>query len=143
MKPESLADLHRKAFGVDRAWQADAFASLLAQTPVHLTSARHGFALWRAVAGEAELLTIAVHPDAQRQGVGTTLMRGWMAEAATQADCAFLEVADDNHPACALYRHCGFAEVARRARYYARARGAVDALVMRAPLQPAQPVNMP
>lgn len=134
MTPQALADLHEAAFDLDRAWSAEEFRALLDSPHCHLTSAPGGFALWRAVAGEAELLTIATDPAHQRQGIATGLMRQWMQTAATQADTAFLEVAADNAPAIALYSAFRYETVASRPRYYARPGTHVDALVMRAPL---------
>lgn len=134
MTPDALATLHRAAFSDERAWAATEFESLLASAHTHLTTAPHGFALWRAVAGEAELLTIATHPDHRRRGTARALMQRWMATASTQADTAFLEVAADNAAAIALYDAFGFKQMARRPDYYKRAATSVDALVMRAPL---------
>ena len=134
MTPAALAALHRAAFVHERPWSADEFATLLDSPHCHLAPAPQGFALWRAMAGEAELLTIAVHPEHQGRGVGASLMRGWMAQAAPLAETAFLEVAGDNGAACGLYARFGFVVVARRADYYRRADTRADALVMRAPL---------
>ncbi len=134
MTPEALADLHRAAFVTDRAWSADEFRALLDSPHCHLSTARRGFAIWRAIAGEAELLTIATHPHHQRQGIARALMGEWMQAASTHADTAFLEVAEDNAPAIALYAAHHFDTVARRPRYYVRPTTPVDALVMRAPL---------
>jgi ribosomal-protein-alanine N-acetyltransferase len=131
---DALAALHRAAFVTDRAWSADEFATLLDSAYCHLNSTEHGFALWRAVAGEAELLTIATHPAHQRRRIATTLMQDWMDAASIRATTAFLEVAADNAPAIALYSRVGFDIIARRAGYYTRAHGGVDALVMRASL---------
>ena len=90
-----------------------------------------GVLLGRAVAGEAELLTLAVAPDRQRSGIGGRLVAAFLAEArARGAVQAFLEVAADNAAAIGLYRRAGFAEVGRRRGYYAGANGArIDALV--------------
>ena len=137
MTPDALAQLHAVAFTSGRPWSAREFAELCNDPHTALTHAPHGFALWRAVAGEAELLTIAVDPAHQGRGHGRALMRAWMAQAAQQADTAFLEVAADNVAACALYARCGFATVATRSGYYARPSGKVDARIMRAPLGPA------
>lgn len=134
MTPEALADLHRAAFDQDRPWSTGEFRTLLDSPHCHLEHLPCGFALWRAVAGEAELLTIATHPDHQRQGIATMLMRQWMDKARQQADTAFLEVAADNEAAIALYKRYGFDTVARRPGYYARPGTRTDALVMRARL---------
>ena len=134
MTPDALAALHRAAFVTDRAWSADEFTALLDSTYCHLTSTQHGFALWRAVAGEAELLTIATHPAHQGRGVGSAVMRAWMDTASANATTAFLEVAADNQTAISLYSRFGFDIVARRPRYYVRPDINVDALVMRARL---------
>lgn len=134
MTPETLAQLHDAAFSKDRAWSADEFRTLLDSPYCHLSTAQYGFALWRAVAGEAELLTIATHPDHQRKGVATRLMQDWMRTAQESATTAFLEVAADNAPATRLYAQFGFETVARRTAYYKRDDQKVDALIMRAPL---------
>lgn len=134
MTPDSLSALHAAAFTQDRPWSASEFRSLLDSPHCHLDHRPHGFALWRAVAGEAELLTIATHPDHRRRGIAQDLMATWMTAAATLADTAFLEVAADNQSAIALYAKSGFETVSRRPKYYARPSGKVDALLMRAPL---------
>ena len=134
MTPDALAELHSAAFSKDRAWSADEFRTLIDSPYCHLSTAPKGFALWRAVAGEAELLTIATHPDHQRQGIATKLMYQWMRSAQDHAGTAFLEVAADNAGAIALYGDFGFETIARRPDYYARTNTPVDALVMQAPL---------
>ncbi|MEL7164537.1 MAG: GNAT family N-acetyltransferase [Pseudomonadota bacterium] len=136
MSPESLAALHARAMRIERAWTATSFRGLLATPHTHLTALQDGFALWRAIANEAELLTIAVDPAAQRQGRGTRLMHIWQDAAARVAHQAFLEVAVDNAPARALYAKCGFACIATRKNYYARGSGRVDALILRCDLPP-------
>ncbi|WP_299151281.1 ribosomal protein S18-alanine N-acetyltransferase [uncultured Tateyamaria sp.] len=134
MTPETLARLHAAAFQDQRAWSAGEFAQLIDSEHVFLTAHAHGFALWRAVAGEAELLTIAVDPARQGQGIGHTLMQQGMQQAATIADTVFLEVAQDNAAACALYDRLGFKVMARRPAYYQSGPTRTDALVMRASL---------
>ena len=50
-----------------------------------------------------------------------------------QVTAMFLEVAEDNQPALALYRRAGFVANGRRQRYYRRGNGGwVDALMLRA-----------
>jgi len=94
-------------------------------------TAQEGFALGRAVAGEAELITIAVTPDRRRAGAGRALLARFEAEAIQRgAETAFLEVADDNAAALGLYRAAGWRETGRRKGYYAREGGTVDALTL-------------
>jgi len=125
-----LAALHAVAF--DAPWDAAAFDSLLGQGGVHLTETPDGFILMRTVADEAEILTLAVRPEARRRGLGAELVARGAAEAAARgARRLFLEVADDNDAARALYARAGFAEAGRRPRYYARADGSRrDALLL-------------
>ncbi len=127
---QALAALHAEAFGAP--WSAEAFAALLAQPGVVLEAEPDGFVLIQTAADEAEILTLAVRPAARRKGVATALIE----TAARRADQAgagrlFLEVAEDNLGAQALYARLGFELVGRRPRYYARPDGpAVDALLL-------------
>lgn len=131
MTPERLEALHRAAFISERPWTAAEFAELLNGRFVHLYPHAHGFALSRTVAGESELLTLAVHPDFQGQGIGRALTKEWLAGLRGSAQTAFLEVAADNAAATNLYTTEGFTEIGRRAGYYARKNAAAaDAIVM-------------
>lgn len=134
MTPGALAAIHAAAFTHERPWGAAEFADLIANPLTHLETATHGFALWRGIAGEAELLTIAVDPAAQGRGIGAGLMAGWMGKAAATCTEAFLEVAADNAAAVHLYSRYGFETKAKRAGYYRRPAGRADALILRAPL---------
>ncbi|NRB04398.1 MAG: GNAT family N-acetyltransferase [Rhodobacteraceae bacterium] len=139
MTPSDLATLHALAFTQSRPWSAQEFAALLNHNSVFLVALPDGFALWRAIAGEAELLTLAVEPKVQRRGIGTQLMQHGLQEAATRADTAFLEVAEDNQAARALYAKHQFSEAGRRLAYYARTSGdAADALILRRNLDAAE-----
>jgi len=133
MTPKMMADMHANAFAPERGWTAQEFEELLASDYTQLNSHRHGFALIRTIAGEAELLTLAVVPDHQRQGIADSLMHDWMRTA--PAEIAFLEVAADNTAAQALYVKHGFAKAGLRKAYYARPNGPpIDAVLMRASL---------
>lgn len=142
MTPEALALLHAAVFAVPRPWSAAEFASFLNDGLSFLLVEDGGFLLGRAVAGEAELLTLAVAPDRQRQGMGRRLVAGFLAEARRRgADQAFLEVAANNAPAITLYQGVGFVEAGKRRGYYAAADGRrIDALVFTQPLKDAAPV---
>lgn len=140
MTPAALAALHARCFTTPRPWGETEFAGLLADPLAFLLiEGDAGFLLGRAVAGEAELLTLAVAPDARQRGLGRKLVSRFLYQARLRgADNAFLEVAADNAPAQALYARAGFAEAGRRRGYYRTPEGgAVDALVLRRVLRDA------
>lgn len=128
MTPDRLAGLHARCFTRPRPWTSAGFAGFLNSPHVFLLSRPHGFLLGRVVADEAELLTLAIAPDARRLGIGRDLVAEFAATSqARGATRAFLEVAADNIPAQALYRAAGWQDAGRRRRYY----GAdLDAIVM-------------
>ena len=134
MTPDALAALHARAFTMPRPWNAEEFAGWLADPLAFLlVEGDAGFLLGRAVAGEAELLTVAVAPEARGRGLGQRLVSRFLYQARLRgADVAFLEVAKDNAPALAVYSRAGFTESGRRRGYYRTPAGQpVDALVMR------------
>ena len=128
-----MARLHEKCFTTPRPWSAAEISDLLAAPHVFTVTEPAGFLIGRAVAGEAELLTVAVDPAARRQGIGARLIAGFLAEArAKNAESVFLEVAADNLAARGLYAAAGFAEAGRRRGYYRTPQGqALDALLLR------------
>lgn len=77
----------------------------------------------------ADVQTIAVLPEFEGRGVGSTLLRQLIDEARDRsAQDVLLEVRADNPRAQALYTRFGFEHIHTRRRYYP---GGVDALVMR------------
>jgi ribosomal-protein-alanine N-acetyltransferase len=131
MTPEHLAALFASAFVESRAWDANEIADLIAGPGGFLVTRPSGFAIGRAVAGEAELVTVVVSPTSQRNGTGRALLAAFEDEARIRgATAAFLEVAADNIAALGLYRGAGWQETGRRAGYYTRTTGNVDALTM-------------
>lgn len=143
MSPEILAVIHAASFGrgtrddaraAGRAWASSEFAALLGDPHVFLCptpDGASGFALGRAVAGEAEILTLAVAPHARRHGLGRGLVARFEAAARDRgADRAFLEVAADNPGALALYAGAGYVEQGRRPDYYAGPDGARTAALI-------------
>jgi len=121
-------------------WDAKALAGLRATPGTFLFAAVAGFILGRVAAGEAEILTLAVSPEARRFGTATALVVAAAGHAhALGARDLFLEVAAGNLPARTLYRRLGFVEEGRRKAYYAQGRDKPeDALVLRSdlPLSP-------
>ncbi|MCP5432948.1 MAG: GNAT family N-acetyltransferase [Alphaproteobacteria bacterium] len=137
---DGAAEVHGAAF--DEPWSAGELAAMLAMpTTFGLASAQGarllGFVLVRDSGAEAEVLTVAVVPADRRRGIARALVEGACGLARQRgATVLFLEVAEDNAPARALYAACGFAPLSRRPGYYrrrdARGRivGVVDALVL-------------
>jgi ribosomal-protein-alanine N-acetyltransferase len=132
-----MATVHASSF--DDPWGADEIGALLegpggfglvVRDPK--SGAIAAFILARAIADEAEVLTLAVDPAHRRAGAGRALVEAAaIAAAAAGARSLFLEVAGDNHAALALYRGAGFASVGQRPAYYRRGAASVDALVLR------------
>ncbi len=124
-----LAALHAASF--PDPWSADSFAAMLSQPGVAGWLAGdppHGFLLARAAADEAEILTVAVIPEARRKGAGAEMldeMLRVLGAGATRR--VFLEVAADNAAARGLYARKGFIPCGRRPGYYP---GGVDAAIM-------------
>lgn len=106
------------------AWTRSQCAGILPMSGVSLILARDneertlGFSLCRTVAGEAELLLLAVVPDHRRRGIGRSLL-GQFIERARSAGVSrvHLEVRDGN-PAIEMYQRAGFRPAGRRPKYY-------------------------
>lgn len=134
---ECLAAIHAASVrSGEPAWQAMAFETLIARASAEAViavadDAPAGFVLWRTAADEAEILLIAVMPGQRRRGIGRGLLeRAIGAARGDGAERLWLEVADDNQPAIALYRAHGFVPAGRRRGYYHRIDGPrADALV--------------
>jgi ribosomal-protein-alanine N-acetyltransferase len=144
-----LSEIHSAAFR--RGWSGAEFEALLVQPGVHAFVAHYrntfgwrtsaGFILYRIVADEAEILSVAVIQECRRRGVARQLL-----EEATRhlyregARTIHLEVEDANVAAIALYRGMEFRENGKRAGYYAQGRAtAGGALVMLRQLRQAAP----
>ena len=132
---DALAQVHASAF--QPGWDAEDIADLGSGPGVFALIVEAdgpiGMLLGRAVAGESEILTLAVDPAARRQGVAAALVAAACAAAkAAGAEEMFLEVAVDNIAALALYERAGFVRAGLRPAYYEREGGEpADAVVMR------------
>ena len=122
----ALAALHAECF--PRGWPAEDFTGHIARDLVLTDEAVRSLLVIREGGGQAEVLTLAVHPDARGQG----LAKGLMAEAMPQlaSPVLFLEVAEDNASAIRLYTRLGFSSFGRRPAYYKTESGRVAALLM-------------
>ena len=140
----AMADAHAQAFA-DKSWREDEFEDLLDGEGIYGFLAEGsdplGVILCRVAAGEMEVLTLGVTPDARRRGVARALLAAALPVARDLgAEAVFLEVAVDNDAAIALYEQLGFRKAGLRKAYYdRRPAGFVDALVMRLDLAAPDP----
>lgn len=132
---EAIAALHALCF--DDAWDPMMIRRVLAMPGALGLVARDagvlaGFALARTAADECELLSLAVAAGSRSRGTGRRLLEAALAVAAQAgARVMFLEVAETNDVALALYRSAGFEKVGRRPNYYElKGGGALAALTM-------------
>jgi [ribosomal protein S18]-alanine N-acetyltransferase len=135
----AIAEIHAASF--DRPWGLMDIERMMLEDNVltHVAvggtekSEAEGFILSRMAADEAEVLSIAVHPNRRGEGIGGRLLRTQTSMMPlNRIRMLFLEVEDGNLAALALYRKIGFDEVSRRQAYYRKADGsAATALVMR------------
>jgi len=87
-----------------------------------------GYLITQWVSDEIHILNVAVKPDAQRRGIGASLLNFLFHLGGQQGmRDVYLEVRLSNHAAQALYFQFGFTKLAVRSRYY---RDGEDALVM-------------
>ncbi|MBQ8473369.1 MAG: GNAT family N-acetyltransferase [Alphaproteobacteria bacterium] len=123
---DELASLHAKCFP-HKPWGAAGFADLQ-KSGCEIIASQNGFIVYRAVADEAEIITIGVAPDARRTGIAAAMLgiiEGDLKKRGVKH--IFLEVAADNAPARSLYQGNGYTEIGTRPKYY----DGVDAIMMK------------
>ena len=127
-----LVELEQRCFGA-HAWDRRQLeGELVRPGGIFLVSATDrfaGVAMGWSIAGDAEVLRLAVDPAARRLGLGRQLLGALEARMCDLgAELIFLEVRADNGAAVALYEGQGYARIGTRPRYYA---DGCDALVLR------------
>lgn len=125
---KAMAAIHAVCF--DRGWpELDMAVHLQKDTCFGAGEPLISFIICRQSADQAEILTIATTPEEQGTGQAKQILSGAMSSLKQQGvRTLFLEVAEDNMPAQALYRRAGFTQMGRRPAYYRRAGGRVAAL---------------
>ena len=117
-----IAALHGVSFR--RGWGEDEILRLMLDRNVvtQRMTARGkviGFIMSRLAAGEAEILSVAVAPAWRGRGLSRQLLDLHLRRlAGLGIRAVYLEVGEQNAPACRLYRRAGFSEVGRRQGYY-------------------------
>lgn len=129
----AMAAVHAASMPDGETWSAAAIAAQLALPGTFgLIDPAGGMVLARVAADEAEILTLAVVPPQRRHGRAASLLAAAEAQAAQAgARMMYLEVAEPNQPARALYGGAGYVLAGRRRAYY---RDGSDALLLRKPL---------
>ena len=136
-----LSQLHASCFP-DDPWPPRAIAEIIAMAGVFgriavddsgaEDQAAVGLVLAQDLGTECEILTLGVMPAQRRAGIGGALLLAIIEEARQRGRVIlFLEVAEDNIAARALYTAHGFIQVGRRTNYYRRSSGLADALILR------------
>lgn len=132
----AVAALHGECFP-DDPWDEMAVTEVLAMPGAFgfllgLDGGRpDGFLLALDLGVECEVVALGVRPAARRHGHARRLLASFIDILAGRP--AYLEVAEDNAAALALYRSLGFRSVGRRPGYYRRGDDAVAALLLHRP----------
>ncbi|MFC0456410.1 ribosomal protein S18-alanine N-acetyltransferase [Arthrobacter liuii] len=136
--------LEHKLFPID-AWPVQMFLDELSQpeTRRYLVAETGdgivGYAGLMCIEPIADVQTIAVVPDFEGRGIGSTLLTELIDEARRRgAADVLLEVRADNPRAQKLYARFGFEQIHVRPRYY---RDGVDALIMRLQFAAAETIG--
>ena len=118
----AIAAVHGASFR--RGWDEDEIRRLLLENNVvtqRMTAGGKlvGFIMSRLAAGEAEILSVAIASSWRGRGLSRQLLDLHLRRLAGLGIRAiYLEVGEQNAPACRLYRRAGFNEVGRRQGYY-------------------------
>jgi ribosomal-protein-alanine N-acetyltransferase len=118
----AIAAVHGASFR--RGWDEDEIRRLLLENNVvaqRMTAGGEliGFIMSRLAAGEAEILSVAIASSWRGRGLSGQLLDLHLRRlAGLGIHAIYLEVGEQNAPACRLYRRAGFREVGRRQGYY-------------------------
>ena len=122
MTPDVLARLHAACFDrTPRPWTEREFRDLMATSGVALLTepGGRGFVLFRNTGPEAEILTLCTDPVERRTGIARRLLDAMHDELVREGvKEVFLEVAESNTAAVALYLGAGYRKAGYRKDYY-------------------------
>jgi ribosomal-protein-alanine N-acetyltransferase len=122
---DEIANLHKLCFP-NKPWSASDFADLK-KSGCEIIVSQNGFAVWRNVADESEIITIGVAPDARRNGIASAMLVIIEKNIKNQGvKKIFLEVASNNIAGKKLYENNGYKVVGTRPKYY----DGIDAILM-------------
>ena len=119
-----VADMERRLFS--DPWSVDSFrGALRSQNQIFIVLDDYGtiagYCGMLCVAGEGQILNIAVDLPYRRQGLATEMMRAMLSFGIDNGLSLFtLEVRKSNDAAIRLYKTCGFVETGLRKGYYTK-----------------------
>jgi [ribosomal protein S18]-alanine N-acetyltransferase len=123
-----LAEIHAQCFA--KAWDEDDITAFARSPGMEIWLAKYhgagsagplGFVILRKIADQAEIITIATKPGAQRRGVARALLNQAILELRRDRLAKlYLEVNALNKPAIMLYHSLGFKQVGIRENYYGK-----------------------
>ena len=129
---KAMASIHAESF--DRSWDALEMAVHTQRDLCFGIETHDGlsaFIIISQAADQAEILTIATAKSARRSGLGRQLLDAAFAQLSENGTAElFLEVAEDNIAAIALYKNAGFQPIGRRPGYYRRPAGRIAAITL-------------
>lgn len=116
-----IAEIEEACFG--DAWTKEMIVSSLVQSCNHVfllckQGRLCGYLIANMVAGETELLRVAVLPQFRREGVGQMLLESYLSYANAGCERGLLEVRHGNVAAKHLYEKNGYHLFATRKNYY-------------------------
>lgn len=130
---EVLAALHAECF--TPGWQAVDFDGYLSRETddvigLYIKDRIAGLSVLRTVVDQSDILTVCIGKKYRQKGAGRVLLdASETAILARGADIVFLDVAEDNPAAIALYRNAGYVQHGRRSGYYRRPDARIGALL--------------
>lgn len=131
---DTIAALEHRLFPIDY-WPRDMFVAELSQPETRhyviaeVDGAVVGYAGLMCIEPIADIQTIAVLPEYEGRGIGTSMLKALLTEARRRGgQDVLLEVRADNPRAQNLYQRFGFSQIHVRKKYY---RDGVDALIMK------------
>lgn len=115
----------------ETAWSEAIFWSELAQDNRYYLAVEHdseliGYGGMAFNGAQADLQTLVIAPDFQKQGLASKLLEKLLEKTQlTQAKRVFLEVVFDNQAAINLYKKFNFQQISLRQKYYSNGKAAV------------------
>ena len=132
---EQFANIHFQSFNQKNLRFTSKFILSLLKQPntSYIYKINKGFCIFNHVKEESEIITMAILPKYQNQGIGFSIIKE-LEEILLSMNCnkVYLEVACDNLIAIRLYEKIGFKSYGIRKKYYSISKDKkIDAILMK------------